>query len=154
MLLPSIKNGVFRARPAYRSDFRFDSTSSPLIGTNGIAATGNLRVIIPKGRNKVIVADASLVALVAASAATYTITVGKRTAAGVDVPLTTAQSVLAAGITALGGVGKTNTLPQVTTLTDEQRTVMPDDILYVDLAITTLTVQPTMQVSVDLFVQE
>lgn len=154
MLTPNIKNCLFRAKPAWRSDTKMEVLTAGLIGTNGIAATGNLRVIIPKGRNKLIVADACITALVAASAATYTIQVGKRTAAGVDVPLTTVQSVLAAGITTLGGVNKTNQMTQVASLADSDRVVMPDDILYADLVITTLTVQPTLHVTVNIFITE
>ena len=154
MLSPNIKNCLFRPRPAWRADARLQLISSPLLGTNGILATANLRVLIPKGRNKLIVGDASLIVQVAATATTYTAQVGKRTAAGVDVPLTIAHSVQAAGVTAMGGVNRTNPMTQTATVTDSDRIVMPDDILYVDLVVSTLTVQPTATVTVNVFVVE
>ncbi len=154
MLQPSVTAATFRARPAFRSGYMFEIVNSPIIGTNGVAATANVRIPIAKGRTKVILLESSLVATVAAAAATYTITVGKRTTAGVDVPLTTAQSVLAAGITALGGLNRTLSLPQVANLSDTARTLLPDEMLYIDLAITTLTTQPTLQLAFELLVQE
>lgn len=154
MLSPAIKNCLFRARPAWRSDTKMELVASPLIGTNGVAATANTRLIIPKGRNKLMVSDCSITALVAATATTFTIQLGKRTALGVDVPLTTPQSVLAAGITAIGGLNKTNQVLQLATVVDSDRSVMPDDILYIDLVIAALTVQPVLQIMVNNFIVE
>jgi hypothetical protein len=154
MLLPSANNATFRARPSWRSLTESHLVSAPLLGTNGIALTANARIPLAVAHNPLIVGRVSFVALTAATATTYTVQLGRRTAAGVDVPLSTAQSMLAAGITAAGGLNRQNLFTQLATLTDSQRMLQPGDFLYLDVVVNTLTVQPVLAIAVETFLRQ
>jgi hypothetical protein len=153
MIQPGANIATFRARPPWRSGCQLVSVQSPLIGTNGAALTGNLRVPIATPASRFVVGAVSFTPTVAAAAATYTVQVGKRTAAGVDVPLSTAQSMLAAGITAAGGLNRQLLFTALATLTDAQRSFEVGDMLYLDFVVTTLTVQPTLQIAAELYIK-